>query len=287
MEQTHNKLDQFAAELEAVETSLGLGAKVGAAITATGALVIGGGKIRHIGSLGGNIVLTPGATGAAAGDKIALVRTGTTAHTVEIAGLYTMPASETSVVVLEYTGAAWVLFSVYPGGTQATLAGVENLTNKTLVTPTIASMVNAGHNHSNAAGGGLVAATGVAVGTAYQKFRTNSGATATEWADEALLTGAAATMTADDITITVTEPQTHYKVLAPFSANPQSIAIAVTNAQRGWQVWFTADGSLNTQTVTYKTTATAITGALDANKKHTVCATFDGTLWVALASVGP
>lgn len=36
----------------------------------------------------------------------------------------------------------------------ATLTGSQSLTNKTLVTPTIASMVNANHNHENGAGGG-------------------------------------------------------------------------------------------------------------------------------------
>lgn len=38
--------------------------------------------------------------------------------------------------------------------TLVTLAGTEELSNKTLVTPTIASLTNAQHNHSNAAGGG-------------------------------------------------------------------------------------------------------------------------------------
>lgn len=37
------------------------------------------------------------------------------------------------------------------------IAGAETLTNKTLTTPTIASMVNANHDHSNAAGGGVIA----------------------------------------------------------------------------------------------------------------------------------
>jgi hypothetical protein len=38
----------------------------------------------------------------------------------------------------------------------ATLAGIETLTNKTLTTPTIASFINATHNHTNAAGGGTL-----------------------------------------------------------------------------------------------------------------------------------
>lgn len=38
----------------------------------------------------------------------------------------------------------------------ATLDGIETLTNKTLTTPTIASLANAQHDHSNAAGGGNI-----------------------------------------------------------------------------------------------------------------------------------
>lgn len=38
----------------------------------------------------------------------------------------------------------------------ATLTGTETLTNKTLTTPTIGSLTNAQHNHSNAAGGGNI-----------------------------------------------------------------------------------------------------------------------------------
>lgn len=39
----------------------------------------------------------------------------------------------------------------------ATLTGSQSLSNKTLVTPTIASMANANHNHQNSAGGGQLA----------------------------------------------------------------------------------------------------------------------------------
>lgn len=47
----------------------------------------------------------------------------------------------------------------------ATLAGSETLTNKTLTTPTIASFTNATHDHTNAAGGGTLSASAVALGS--------------------------------------------------------------------------------------------------------------------------
>lgn len=44
----------------------------------------------------------------------------------------------------------------------ATLTGTQNLTNKTLVTPTIASLVNAQHGHTDAASGGSLGNNAVA-----------------------------------------------------------------------------------------------------------------------------
>lgn len=134
VEDTHMDFPRITSAIAALEALVGIGAKVGAAITATGPLVIGGGRIRHIGSLSGNIVLTPGTTGATAGDRILLVRTGTTAHTVTIGALAVMAAGEACIVEIEYTGSAWVLSHMYPQGTGATLTGAEKLTNKQIVT---------------------------------------------------------------------------------------------------------------------------------------------------------
>lgn len=50
-------------------------------------------------------------------------------------------------------------------GTLSTLANAESLSNKTLVTPTIASFVNATHTHENAAGGGQISLTNAVTGT--------------------------------------------------------------------------------------------------------------------------
>jgi len=47
--------------------------------------------------------------------------------------------------------------------TLVAIAATQTLTNKTLTTPTIASFVNAAHDHANAAGGGNIAATSVTI----------------------------------------------------------------------------------------------------------------------------
>jgi predicted enzyme related to lactoylglutathione lyase len=51
----------------------------------------------------------------------------------------------------------------------------QTLSNKTLVTPTIASMVNANHTHADAAGGGQIANAAVASGAAIDRTKLASG----------------------------------------------------------------------------------------------------------------
>ncbi|MFA4901073.1 MAG: hypothetical protein WC563_16260, partial [Brevundimonas sp.] len=70
-EQTHLALDQITSAIVAIETKMGVGAKVGTDIAATGPVVIGGGTAYEIGALAGNIVLTFGTTGATEGAEIA------------------------------------------------------------------------------------------------------------------------------------------------------------------------------------------------------------------------
>ena len=55
-----------------------------------------------------------------------------------------------------------------PTGDVVTKTGTQTLTNKTLTTPTIASFINAAHDHADAAGGGLVTTvTGAFVQSVY------------------------------------------------------------------------------------------------------------------------
>lgn len=76
-----------------------------------------------------------------------------------------------------------------------TLNDAQTLTNKTLTTPTIGNFTNAVHDHSNAAGGGQLTNSAIAIGAeiavskladgnAGQFLRTDSPGTGVEWADD-------------------------------------------------------------------------------------------------------
>lgn len=64
-----------------------------------------------------------------------------------------------SVLTAADAAAARTAIGAGTGSGDVTLTGAQNLTNKTLTTPTIASFTNATHNHTNAAGGGQLTAT--------------------------------------------------------------------------------------------------------------------------------
>jgi len=73
--------------------------------------------------------------------------------------------------------ARWVLMNPYINRAGVvTLTGTETLTNKTLTTPTIASMVNANHTHADAAGGGVLTHSGLPVGAVVQVVNYQTGA---------------------------------------------------------------------------------------------------------------
>jgi hypothetical protein len=68
------------------------------------------------------------------------------------------PFTVTGAFPLTFTIGAATNLGLPAAGTLATLNGTETFQNKTIVTPTIASFINAAHSHLNAAGGGTLGA---------------------------------------------------------------------------------------------------------------------------------
>lgn len=91
------------------------------------------------------------------GTGVAVFSTSPALTTPNIAG------AGAGLAILQYanSGTSRTLTIPDPGTNDSlvTLALAQSLTNKTLVTPTIASFTNATHNHSNAAGGGQISET--------------------------------------------------------------------------------------------------------------------------------
>jgi len=123
--------------------------------------------------------------------------------------------------------------------------------------PTITDYTSATHNHTGTTSGGLLK----------------------------LATGATLSFTAGDCALATPSRNTHYKV--PATAANSTISLGTTGASRGDQIVFTADGSDNGHTVTYRDGSTAISAAATASKRHTAICTFDGTVWTCALSVGP
>jgi hypothetical protein len=125
------------------------------------------------------------------------------------------------------------------------------------------------HDHSNAANGGNIAATGVTKGTARQVLRTNAGATASEWgAPNGYIDGGAApAFAANDCAIT---PDPGKMYLIPTTAGVSTVSITGTSMAAGDKVAFVADGAANGHTVQYRDGATAISSAKTALKRHCV-----------------
>lgn len=102
---------------------------------------------------------------------------------------------------------------------------------------------------------------------------------------EPLTTGATLAFTAADCAIDAPGNRKHYKI--PTSAANSTVSLGTTGAVRGDQITFTADGTANGHTVTYRDGSTAISAAATASKRHTAICTFDGTVWTCALSVGP
>lgn len=119
LETEHLVVERIARDVEAMATQLiAASASVlsGGAITASKTLAAG--RYYTIGTLSGNISLTLPAAGTA-NSHIYLLRAGTSAHTVAVGSLFTMPASVAGVVVLVSNGSAWVVETVTLGSLYA------------------------------------------------------------------------------------------------------------------------------------------------------------------------
>lgn len=117
---------------------------------------------------------------------------------------------------------------------------IQTLTNKTLTTPTIASMTNAQHNHSNAAGGGTLATTIINSGvyTPTRSAEANLDANVTMTEAQYLRVGATVTVsgrfTADP---TTTLTATSFEITLPVASNIGAVedlaGVAVSGAIAG------------------------------------------------------
>ncbi len=103
--------------------------------------------------------------------------------------------------------------------------------------------------------------------------------------EESLTAGADLEFTTNACAIATPGRNVHRKV--PTTGAASSISLGTTGAVRGDMVVFTADGSANGHTVTYKDGSTAISAAATASKRHTAICFFDGAAWTCALSVGP
>lgn len=199
--------------------------------------------------------------------------------------------SRAGMVVGVDAGGVWVFMapSLIPA-TIATLAGSESLSNKTLVTPTIAAtgFTNMQHDHSAANKGGKISAAGVAPGDAYQILRTNAAGTATEMGSPMALIPAAdlPAHNANDIIPTDIVSGAIYDIPALDAGSTITLPAAAAD---GTYCWIRGDGAKNDQTIQIRdaTGPVNLTAAVGANKRLLAfCVKVDGA-WYASVHVAP
>lgn len=142
----------------------------------------------------------------------------------------------------------------------------------TVAAPTISNFTNATHAHSSAASGGTLTnpiISGFTSANHTHRDQAGGGPIGMHLADAISFTGVTCSLTAS--------AWRHYAV--PATGTQASKIVVAATGTRGDIISFTADGTNNTQTVTYYSGTYAKTGALTASTPHAVFGVFDGTNW--------
>jgi hypothetical protein len=277
VEETHLQVGKIHSAIVALETKAGIGALVGTDISATGPVVIGGGTIYEIGSLAGNIVLTFGTTGAVEGHEITLVRTGTTAHTVQCinggagAGtMCTLPASTAGVATFVYVNANWRLkhVSLFPlyevGGPLTATANADGFDLSGGTTPRTLTLTGGAMTLTAAAAGvGLNLASNLTTTGAFtSSFTQSANATFTLPGTDAWLMGSTGTAM---VTVGNADGFSMYGGTTPRTLSLTGGACSITAAAAGVALGlasnFTTTGAFTTSLTQSANTTLALPGA--------------------------
>lgn len=170
------------------------------------------------------------------------------------------------------------------GTTALTFAAITQVA----AAPTISDFTNAAHDHSNAANGDKIAASGVTPGDAYQLLRTNAAGTGTEMGSPMALIPAAdlPAHNANDIIPTGIVSGAIYDIPALDAGSTITLPAAAAD---GTYCWIRGDGTKNDQTIQIRdaTGPVNLTDAVGANKRLLAfCVKVDGK-WYANVHVAP